>query len=76
MKINLKNNQNYNYSMSVKETIGAIVVLIMGLIIYSGIQLLTNSGVVGGTTISLSTVGIVLIIVGIVGIVWFVKSIL
>lgn len=60
--------------MSAKETVGAVLVLIAGVLIYFGIQLLSSPNAIGGTNIPLSVVGIGLIIGMVALIIWFIKT--
>lgn len=63
-------------SMSLKETIGALGVIISGAIIFLGLQNLGNSVTISGTSFPISWVGIILILVGIGIVIWIIKSIL
>ncbi len=68
-----KNNKEYDYSMTALETIGALVVLVGGLLIYFGIQYL-GSAVISPFGISFAYIGLGLIIAGIGLIYWFIKT--
>lgn len=68
-----KNNKEYDYSMVAEETIGALIVLVCGLIIYFGIQFLGNIGI-GPFGIPFSYYGLGLIALGVFLIVWYVRT--
>ena len=69
-----KNTKFHDLTMSAKETIGAILVVAMAFLVFIGIQLLSSTDNIGGTSIPLSIAGILIIIVCIAIVVWYIKE--